>query len=101
MQDQINLFFQSLELSSTGYTVSFCRDELNNITDINFDNCQIKSLLMKQHHKSLMAAVLARLAILYVIKVFIEAWIIEVQVMDSGKGTLFSPKERINLSTKI
>ena len=30
MQDQINLFYESLELSSTSYTVSFCRDELNN-----------------------------------------------------------------------
>ena len=47
MQDQINLFFESLELSSTGYTVLFCRDELNKvITDINFDNRQIKNLLM-------------------------------------------------------
>ena len=46
MQDQINLFFGSLELSSTGYTVSFCRDELNKIvTHVSFDNCQIKNLL--------------------------------------------------------
>ena len=48
MEDQINLFFESLELNSTGYTVSFCRDELKEIiTDINFDNYQIKNLLMK------------------------------------------------------
>ena len=47
MQDQINLFFESLELSSTGYTVSFCRDELNKIiADINFDNRQNKNLLI-------------------------------------------------------
>ena len=47
MQDQINLFFESLELSSTGYTVSFCRDELSKIiTDINFNNRQIKNLLI-------------------------------------------------------
>ena len=47
MQDQINLFFELLELSSTGYTVSFRRDELSKIrTDINFDNCQIKNLLI-------------------------------------------------------
>ena len=47
MQDQINHFFESLELSSTGYTVSFSRDELNKIrTDINFDNRQIKNLLI-------------------------------------------------------
>ena len=44
MQDQINLFFESLELSSAGYTVSFCRDELNKvIIGINFDNRQIKN----------------------------------------------------------
>ena len=48
VRDQINLFFESLELSSTGYTVSFCRDELNKvITGINSDNGQIKNLLMK------------------------------------------------------
>ena len=47
MQDQINLFFELLELSSTGYTVSFCRDELNKIiADINFDNRQNKNLLI-------------------------------------------------------
>ena len=47
MQDQINLFFQSLELSSTGSTVSICRDELNKIiTGINFDDRQIKNLIM-------------------------------------------------------
>ena len=47
VQDQINLFFESLELSSTGYIVSFCRDELNkSITDINFDNRQIKNLVI-------------------------------------------------------
>ena len=40
MQDQINLFFESLELSNTGYTVSFFQI----ITDINFDNRQIKNL---------------------------------------------------------
>ena len=47
MEDQINLFFELLELSNTGYTVSFFRHELNEIvTDINFDNRQIKNLLM-------------------------------------------------------
>ena len=47
MQDQIDLFFETLELSSTGYTVSFYRDELNKvITDINFDNRRIKNLLI-------------------------------------------------------
>ena len=47
VQDQINLFFKSLELRNTGYTVSFFQDELNEIiTDINFDNCQIKNLLI-------------------------------------------------------
>ena len=47
MQDQINLFFESLDLSNTGYTVSFCRDELKKIiTEINFDNRQIKNLLI-------------------------------------------------------
>ena len=47
VQDQINLFFESLELRSTGDTVSFCRDELNKIvTDINFNNRQIKNLLI-------------------------------------------------------
>ena len=47
VQDQINLFLKSLELHNTGYTVSFFRDEPNEIiTDINFDNCQIKNLLI-------------------------------------------------------
>ena len=47
VQDQVNVFFESLELSSTGYTVSFCRNEHNNIlTDINFGNRQIKNLLI-------------------------------------------------------
>ena len=47
MEDQINLFFELLELSNTGYTVSVFRHELNEIvTDINFDNRQIKNLLM-------------------------------------------------------
>ena len=42
VEDQINLFFESLELNSTGYTVSLCRDELEEIiTDINFNNYQI------------------------------------------------------------
>ena len=48
VRDQINLFFESLELSITGYTISCCRDELNKIiTDINFDNRQIKNVIMK------------------------------------------------------
>ena len=52
MQDQINLFFESLELSTTGYTVLICRDELNKIiTDISFDNCQIKNLLFSYFDK--------------------------------------------------
>ena len=52
MQDQINLFLESLGLSSTGYTVSICRDELNKIiTDISFDNCQIKNLLFSYFDK--------------------------------------------------
>ena len=47
MQDQINLLLVSLELSSTGYTESFCREELKKvITDINFDNHQIKILII-------------------------------------------------------
>ena len=47
MQDQINLLFESLELSSTGYTVSSRREELKKvITDINFDNHQIKILII-------------------------------------------------------
>ena len=47
VQDQVNVFFESLELSSTGYTVSFCRNEHNKIlTDINFGNRQIKNLLI-------------------------------------------------------
>ena len=45
--DQINLFFESLKLSSTGYTVSFCRDELYKIiADINIDNGQTENLLI-------------------------------------------------------
>ena len=40
--DKIKL---SCSLSSTGYAVSFSRDKLNKIiTDINFDNRQIKNL---------------------------------------------------------
>ena len=47
MRDQINLFFESLKLSSTGYTVSICREELKKIiTGINFDNHQIKNLII-------------------------------------------------------
>ena len=47
VQYQINLFFESLELRSTGDTASFCQDELNKIiTDINFDNRQSKNLLI-------------------------------------------------------
>ena len=46
VQDQINLFFESLELSSSGYTVSLAI-MYQVITDIDFDNCQIKNLLMK------------------------------------------------------
>ena len=54
MQDQINLFFESLELSNTGYTVSFIQDELSEIiTDINFDNFQIKNLLMNYFIKAI------------------------------------------------
>ena len=43
VQDQINLLFESLELSSTGYTHFV---EISS-KDINFDNCQIKNLLTK------------------------------------------------------
>ena len=46
VQDQINLFFESLELSSSDYTVSLAI-MYQVITDIDFDNCQIKNLLMK------------------------------------------------------
>ena len=47
MQDQIKLFIESLEISSTGYTVSFCREELNKvIADISFYNQRIKNLLI-------------------------------------------------------
>ena len=31
VQDQINHFFESLELSNSGYTVSFFRDKLKEI----------------------------------------------------------------------
>ena len=48
VQDQFNLFLESLELSSTCYAVSIYRHELNKIiTDINFDNHQINNFIKK------------------------------------------------------
>ena len=102
VQDQINLFFKLQELSSTGYTVSFCWNEINKvITNINFDNRQIRNMLMKKHYKSVMAVFIARLTIFHVIQVIFRHEWLKRWWSTCVKELCFHHKNRFNLSPSL